>query len=169
MFKAIDLVVMENIRSTINNINEINELAKNILMKTFDVSAISSSDFGNQIKWHNRCAQIIGNAFGEGYCEIGIGLNFEKTPHLILWLWVQDSGKNRNSKLNEFLKAVNNSPFENKANQYLYFKKELSDYLSYNDPEKMKAEIEKWYQENIEKLCKFINSTSELNWKIKIK
>jgi len=169
MFKTIDLIVMENIQSTINKIYEINELAKTLLTETFENITISSSDFGNQIKWQNRCALIIGNVFGEGYSEIGMGLHFSKAPHLILWLWVQDSKKDRNSKMNEFLEAVNKSSFENKPNQYVWLKKELSDFLSKSDTEEMKREIKEWYQNSLKILCEFINSTPQLVWKIKIK
>ena len=169
MFKTIDLIVMENIKSTINKIYEINDVAKSILTETFEDITISSSDFGNQIKWQNRYALIIGNVFGEGYSEIGMGLHFDEAPHVILWLWVQDSKKDRNSKMNEFLEAVNKSPFENKPNQYVWLKKELSDFLSINDAEEMKREIKEWYQNNLKILCEFINSTPQLEWKIKIK
>jgi len=169
MFTTIDLVVMENIKSTVTKINEVIDLSKNLLEKTFENITISIPELRKEINRRNRFALIIRNIFGEGYSEIGMGVSFDETPHLILWLWVQDSKTGRNSKIDEFKKVVNKFNFEYKTNQYVWSKKELSDLLSVKEPEKMKKEIIEWFQKRLEIICEFINSTPELEWKIKIK
>jgi len=120
--------------------------------------SINNSKSSTQLLNYNRQVIRIQPIFGTGYSELGTGFDFNDTPKLFVWMWVDENC----SDYHKFIHMkVPDGVFHNE--NYIEFGKPLSDFIS---SENMEQDIEKWFEKAFGVFIEIIQNNPEVKWNI---